>query len=365
MAGRLTLQARKDWQRITSSGGFEEDIIFQTPDSFASLATATVKGLATKHNLDVDTDGNAVSSKNVHITVSEALLVEAGYPVRNDENEVSLIDHKVQYSDSTETEGQNYVILQCFPDETVGVITCILGDGEPFIQEVYDPLTDDELVMFYDSSGLVVGENNEFGEVDLSGFISNWKNLKGVANYDLKQVTTTSKPILAAGCVACDGVNDYLESLDLPDEIKDSNDFTFIVVSENFLHSVGYNFVVFQGVTGLGNYIQLQYAQNKTRFINRNNSTNVLNSGYVQPVGYVDFSRVNYKSNLDLITRNDTNSISRTVISNPLKLNIGRVTSSSTFYAPTKIKSVMVWKSELNDLEKIDKINTYLIEKWL
>ena len=126
--GRLTEQARKDWQRITSSGGFEENITFKTPDSVVPAVEVIVKGLATKHNLNVDTDGNAVSSKNVHITVSEALLVAAGYPVRNDENEVSLIDHKIDYADSTESGLQNYVILECFPDETVGVITCILGD---------------------------------------------------------------------------------------------------------------------------------------------------------------------------------------------------------------------------------------------
>lgn len=126
MAGRLTLQARKDWKRIIESGGFEEEIIFKTPDSFITASEAIIQGLATKHNLNVDTDGNAVSAKNVHITVSEDALILAGYPVRVNE-EVSLIDHKVDYVDSTGIL-KNYVVLQCFPDETVGVITCILGD---------------------------------------------------------------------------------------------------------------------------------------------------------------------------------------------------------------------------------------------
>ena len=129
MAGRLTLQARKDWQRIISSGGFEEDIIFKTPDSVVPFVEVTVQGLATKHHLSVDSDGNAVSSKNVHITISEDSLATAGYPVRNSNKEVSLIDHKVDYTDSTGVL-KNYVVLQCFPDETVGVITCILGDYE-------------------------------------------------------------------------------------------------------------------------------------------------------------------------------------------------------------------------------------------
>ena len=129
MAGRLTLQARKDWKRIIESGGFEEDIIFQTPDSFVLPVAVTVQGLATKHNLQVDTDGNAVSGKNVHITVSEDRLVSEGYPVRNSNKEVSLIAHKVDYADSTGIL-KNYVVLECYPDETVGVITCILGDYE-------------------------------------------------------------------------------------------------------------------------------------------------------------------------------------------------------------------------------------------
>ena len=127
MAGRLTLQARKDWKRIIESGGFEEDIIFKTPDSFNTAVQVTIQGLATKHNLNVDTDGNAVSGKNVHITVSEDTLVLAGYPVRNTSEEVSLIDHKVDYTDSSGVL-KHYVVLECFPDETVGVITCILGD---------------------------------------------------------------------------------------------------------------------------------------------------------------------------------------------------------------------------------------------
>jgi len=128
--GRLAERAKSDWQRLTTVGGFEEDITFKTPDSFSGPAVeVTVQGLATKHHLDVDTDGNAVSSKNVHVSVSEQVLVDAGYPIRDSEpiSEVSMINHKVGYADSTGVL-KEYVILQSFPDETVGIITFILGD---------------------------------------------------------------------------------------------------------------------------------------------------------------------------------------------------------------------------------------------
>ena len=90
-----------------------------------------MNGLAIKHHLTIDTDGSNTNTMNAHCTVSESLLTDAGYTVRNAQNEVDMKDHLVKYIDSTGIEGE-YVIKQCFPDETVGVITFILGDyGNP------------------------------------------------------------------------------------------------------------------------------------------------------------------------------------------------------------------------------------------
>lgn len=119
----LIERAKKDWKRITSNTNeFGVEIILIAPGN----ETATVNGLHSKHHLGIDTDGNAVNTKNAHITVAEDLLVQQNYPVRNSKGEVSLKDHKVVVKDSTGID-KNYYIKEWFPDETIGVITCILG----------------------------------------------------------------------------------------------------------------------------------------------------------------------------------------------------------------------------------------------
>lgn len=120
----LIEQARKDWLQITSNTnefGIELKLFAPNGD------TAVVNGLHTKHHLGVDTDGRPVNSRNAHITISESLLNDANYPVRDASGKVNLRNHKVQCKDSTGLTGE-YIIREWFPDETVGVITCILGE---------------------------------------------------------------------------------------------------------------------------------------------------------------------------------------------------------------------------------------------
>lgn len=88
-----------------------------------------VTGLHTKHHLAIDDEGELVNSKNAHISVSEKFLTDGGYPVRIN-GEVSLKNHRVRVTDSTGEE-KTYSINQWFPDETVGLITCILGKYDP------------------------------------------------------------------------------------------------------------------------------------------------------------------------------------------------------------------------------------------
>tara|TARA_R110000751_G_scaffold152219_1_gene257347 strand:+ start:135 stop:512 length:378 start_codon:yes stop_codon:yes gene_type:complete len=118
---------RKDWRKhITDSSGAGVDLAFVSPDD---LQTANIRGLAMAHHLSFDADGNPVNSKNTHITFAESDLVAAGYTVRNTKEIVALYQHKISYADSTGVV-KNYVVTQAFPDETVGIITCILNNYE-------------------------------------------------------------------------------------------------------------------------------------------------------------------------------------------------------------------------------------------
>ena len=124
MVGNILKAARADAKRYTSSGGFEDDITIKTPDG---STTVNIKGSATKHHISFDTDGNQVNSKNAHIRIVEDDLVALGYPVRNASGEGNLRNHLVSVPDSTLVI-RNYIITETFPNETMGVIVCILGD---------------------------------------------------------------------------------------------------------------------------------------------------------------------------------------------------------------------------------------------
>lgn len=115
-------QAKKDIKDITSNTDeWGVSITFTAPTG----EIATVNGLHSKHHMNIDTEGNMISGKNAHISVSEALLTAKNYPVRK-AGEVNLKNHKVSVKDSTGIS-KNYVIREWFPDETIGLITCILG----------------------------------------------------------------------------------------------------------------------------------------------------------------------------------------------------------------------------------------------
>ncbi len=118
--------AKRDWHKITSNkvSGFGYDISITTKDG---SKTSNIVGLSTKHHIGFDTDGNLANVKNVHISFSEQQLTDDSYPVRNDNNEVDIIGHLVVTKDSTGNDS-SYVISESFPDETIGVIVCILSD---------------------------------------------------------------------------------------------------------------------------------------------------------------------------------------------------------------------------------------------
>lgn len=116
-------RAKYDWLRFSTAGGFQVAMTLTSP---ANVALSIV-GLATKHNNSVTTDGIPVNAKNVHISLIESYLVSLGVTVRNSNGEVNLRNYRVSFPDSSGVT-KNYRIEETIPDETTGVIVCILGD---------------------------------------------------------------------------------------------------------------------------------------------------------------------------------------------------------------------------------------------
>lgn len=126
MSGKLLIRARIDSKKYITKGGFQEDIILETADG---LKTVETTGFVSKHWVNFSSDGLPLNSKNAHICLDEDALVLLDYPVRNEDNEVHLQNHKVRTKDSSGGL-KEYVIKEWFPDETLGLIVCILSDYE-------------------------------------------------------------------------------------------------------------------------------------------------------------------------------------------------------------------------------------------
>lgn len=114
-------QASEDWNRFSQ----EHPLRFVDRKGFE----VSVDGIATKHHINVDTEGQIVNTKNIHVSVSEKSLTDLSYPTRNDRGDVSMKKHVVYFTDSTNVE-KKYYIIEAYPDETVGVLTFILEESE-------------------------------------------------------------------------------------------------------------------------------------------------------------------------------------------------------------------------------------------
>ncbi len=124
MSGNILKAAKRDAKKFVLKGGFQVGITITNPTSGLIIQTT---GLATKHHISFDTDGNAINAKNVHICIDESDLIKKGYIVRNSNKEITLLNHIVSYADSSEEE-KKYIVLQNYPDEVLGLIVCVLGD---------------------------------------------------------------------------------------------------------------------------------------------------------------------------------------------------------------------------------------------
>jgi hypothetical protein len=116
--------AREDWNKFLTSGGFEVDLTLTPPDPYIPIQ---IKGIYAKHHNSISTEGIPINARLTRISFLESDLILAEYPVRNSSGEIAIVRHLVDFVDSTGTS-KRYIIKETFPDETVGVITCILGD---------------------------------------------------------------------------------------------------------------------------------------------------------------------------------------------------------------------------------------------
>ena len=124
MQGSLIQLAKRDAKKFVTSGGFQVDIKLTTKSRDKNLE---LTGFATKHHINFDSDGLPVNSKNVHICIDEDILKLNNFPCRDAKGEVNLVGNFVTYMDSSNTD-RTYIIREHFPDETLGLIVCILSD---------------------------------------------------------------------------------------------------------------------------------------------------------------------------------------------------------------------------------------------
>jgi hypothetical protein len=133
--------ARDDIKRITTNlNEWSVLMTFKTPTAgpfdytfdftFNNSQMFTMIGLHSKVTLRVNGEtGQVINTKQAHVTVSERFFTQNNYPIRDSNNEVNLRDHQVAVKDST---GKIciYIIREWYPDETLELVVCILGDLE-------------------------------------------------------------------------------------------------------------------------------------------------------------------------------------------------------------------------------------------
>lgn len=119
-------QARADMQ-VYLKGEWAVDIVLTAPAPGSEIAT--VKGFSSLHHFQIDPEtGIPVNSRNAHVSVSEAAILESNsdYPVRKND-EPYLKGHLVRFSDASGKEHE-FIIDQNFVNETLDIIVCQLGE---------------------------------------------------------------------------------------------------------------------------------------------------------------------------------------------------------------------------------------------
>lgn len=91
----------------------------------------TINGRFTKITLpNEEPEGTKAVNLQAHVSFSEKFLTDMNYPLRNADGKVHMEGHLVTATDSTGT-AETYVIRTWEPDETLGLIICMLGEFTP------------------------------------------------------------------------------------------------------------------------------------------------------------------------------------------------------------------------------------------
>ncbi len=120
-------RAKTDVKRF-SQGEFSAEISLTSKDG---VETATVKGLISKHHLQIDPDtGNPVNAKNVHVSIVESVILDdnPNYPTRNSDGEIDLFNHLIEFADASGTSFK-FRVDEVMPSETFGLIVFTLGQS--------------------------------------------------------------------------------------------------------------------------------------------------------------------------------------------------------------------------------------------
>ena len=125
MVGNLLARARQDAKKIVTNLGFQSDVFLINP---LSMAFIQLKGLTSKHWIKFDTDGSPINAKNVHLNLVEEDIQALGFETRGKNGNVKLIDYYVIVQDSTNVY-KNYQVKEVYPNESLGLIVFILGNG--------------------------------------------------------------------------------------------------------------------------------------------------------------------------------------------------------------------------------------------
>lgn len=125
--GSIIQRARMDTQKYIE-GSFSVELTISPKDINGDpLPDVVVQGLATRHRQTFDPEnGLPMVGLNAHCSFSEKTLIDLGLTTRSTNNNIIVKKWKVKWTDDI---GEvQYIIEEPMPDETLGIIRCMLGE---------------------------------------------------------------------------------------------------------------------------------------------------------------------------------------------------------------------------------------------
>ena len=90
----------------------------------------------THHRFNVDTDGNPINQMNAHVSISFKELEDKEIPYKSGSGHVNLRNTPIY------VDGKWFRISECWPSETMQLLSCILVATEPLVTGVFDDTFD-------------------------------------------------------------------------------------------------------------------------------------------------------------------------------------------------------------------------------